>query len=204
MKITSDKQSEFSSRIARKNDPVYFSRIGYFLIVGVLATITMDIAALAMIKTGIVQLGAYRLLPELLGRWIGSFSAGAFVHSTIFTTAPVPHEKVIGLVSHYLIGLTLTSLFLFPHVQIWHRRVKLRTAILFGIATCVLPYFLMFPSMGLGIMALRLPHPATLILFSAWNHFTFGLGIFLWSNVKSFSGWRRAELRQENLGPAAS
>jgi len=182
----------------------YFSPIGYFLIVGLLATITMDITALAMVKTGIVQLGPYRLFPEILGRWVGSIPAGTFVHSTIFSTAPVPHEKVIGIVSHYLIGLTLSSLLLFPHVRIWHRRIMFRTALLFGIASCVFPYFLMFPSMGFGILALKLPHPATLILFSAWNHLAFGLGIFLWSNLKSFSGLRRTKLRHENLGPAVS
>jgi hypothetical protein len=182
----------------------YFRRISYFLAVGLLATVTMDIAALATVGTGIVQLGPYRIFPELLGRWVGSIPAGSFVHSTILTTRPVPHEKVLGVVSHYLIGLTLSSLLLFPHVSIWHRRVTLRTAVLFGMASCVFPYFLMFPSMGFGIMALKLPHPATLILFSAWNHVAFGLGIFLWSNFKSFSNWRRTELQQENLGPAAS
>jgi hypothetical protein len=181
----------------------YFSRIGYFLIVGLLATVTMDIAAVAMVKTGLVQLGPYRIFPELLGRWVGSIPAGSLVHSTILTTPSVPHEKAIGIVSHYLIGLTLTSLLLFPHVRIWHRRVTLPTALLYGMTTSVFAYFLMFPSMGFGIMAIRLPHPATLILFSAWNHAAFGLGIFLWSNVKSFSGWGRAELRQENLGSAA-
>jgi hypothetical protein len=116
----------------------------------------------------------------------------------------VPYEKVIGLLSHYLIGLTLSSLLLFPHVRIWRRRITLRTALLFGMTTCVFPYFLMFPCMGFGIMALKLPHPASLILFSAWNHAAFGFGIFLWSNLKSFPNWRRTELRQENFGPAAS
>src|SRR5262249_26947882 len=111
-------------------------RLGYFLAVGLLATVTMDITALMIVKTGAAKLGPYRLVPELLGRWVGSFAQGRLVHATILVTPPVHHEKLLGLASHYLIGVTLTSLLLWPHVEIWRRRISLRTAMLFGLATC--------------------------------------------------------------------
>jgi hypothetical protein len=182
----------------------YFSRIGYFLIVGLLATATMDVVALATVKTGIVHLGPYRIVPELLGRWVGCFPTGTFLHSTILATPSVPHEKLVGLVSHYLIGLTLSSVLLFPHVRVWHRRVTFRTGVVFGLATCIFPWFLMFPAMGFGIMALRLPNPTTLTLFSACNHVAFGIGIFLWNNLIPLFDVRCAEPSKENLRVAAS
>ena len=97
--------------------------LGYFLAVGLLATITMDVTALIIIKTGLIQLGPYRIVPGLLGRWIASFPAGRFVHSTILETAPVPHENILGLAAHYLIGLTLTSLLVFVRHQIGRAHV---------------------------------------------------------------------------------
>ena len=178
----------------------YLKHLAYFLVVGLLATFTMDIAALIIVKSGAVRLGAYRIIPELLGRWVGSFASGRVVHSTILETLPLSHEKALGLLAHYLIGLTLTSLLLFPHVRIWRRQITLRTAVFFGLATCVFPWFLMFPAMGFGVMASRLPHPSSLMLFSTLNHAAFGVGIFFWSNQIPISGSRRPEHCEESFG----
>src|SRR6476646_296279 len=113
----------------------YFTTVLYFLVVALLATLTMDLTALLIVKTGLVRLGPYRIVPELLGRWIACFPEGRFTHSTILETPAMPHEKLLGLAAHYLIGLSLTSLLLFPHVRIWRRGISLRTGGLFGLAT---------------------------------------------------------------------
>src|SRR5437899_2194771 len=157
--------------------------IGYFLVVGLLATITMDLTALVTVKSGLVRLGPYRLFPDMFGRWVGSFSAGKVFHSTILETPPIPHERIVGIVCHYLIGITLTTLLVYPHVRIWRQRVAFRSAILYGIATCILPWFVMFPAMGFGVMGLRLNIAGTLVFFSLFNHVAFGAGIFIWSNL---------------------
>ena len=57
----------------------------------------MDLAALTIVKTGAVELEAYRVIPELLGRWVGSFTAGRFVHSTILETAPVSMARKLRI-----------------------------------------------------------------------------------------------------------
>jgi hypothetical protein len=159
------------------------TRIGYFLMAGVLATITMDLGALIMLSSGIVSLGPYRIVPNLLGRWVGSFPTGTIFHSTILETPPIPHEKVLGIVCHYLIGIILTSLLVYPHVRIWRRKIALSSALLYGIATCIFPYFVMFPAMGFGVLGLKLNDPSKLVSFSALNHAMFGAGIFIWSNL---------------------
>jgi hypothetical protein len=157
--------------------------LGYFLAVGLLSTITMDLAALIMIISGMVRLGSYQIVPNLLGRWVAAIPTGTLVHSSILETPPFSHEKVVGLLCHYLIGVTLTSLFVYPHIRIWHRKIELRSAILYGIATCIFPYFIMFPAMGFGVMALKLKAAGTLMSVSFLNHVAFGLGIFAWSNL---------------------
>ena len=158
-------------------------RIGYFLAAGLFATFTMDLAALIAVMSGLVRLGPYRIVPNLLGRWVGSFPSGNMFNSTIFNTARIPHEKVLGILSHYLIGVTLTALFVYPHVRIWHRAITLQNALVYGIATCIFPYFLMFPAMGFGVMALKLKGASMLLAFSLLNHAAFGIGIFVWSNL---------------------
>jgi hypothetical protein len=143
----------------------------------------MDLAALLTVMSGLVRLGPYQIVPNLLGRWIGSFPNGNVFHSTILNTAPIPHEMVLGILSHYLIGVTLTSLFVYPHVLIWHRAITFRNSLVYGIATCIFPYFLMFPAMGFGVMALNLKGAGMLLAFSLLNHAAFGIGIFVWGNL---------------------
>lgn len=184
--------------------PGFLRCIGYFLAVGLLATITMDLTALLLVKSRTLNLGAYRIIPNLLGRWIGSLPRGEFFHSTILNSPPVSNEKVIGILSHYLIGLTLTSVLLFPYVWIWRRRIRLAAALLFGFATCCFPWFLMFPAMGFGMMALKTPYSLSLFVLSLLNHAAFGTGIFLWSNVVPVPhGWH-APPRDATVEPTTS
>src|SRR6476660_5026345 len=118
--------------------------VGYVLTTGLMATITMDLVALLAVSTGLVQLGSYRIVPQLLGRWVGCFVRRRPLHSTILDTSPIPHEALLGLLSHYLIGVTLTSVFLYFNLRLWRRTPSLWAALFFGLATCIFPYLLMF------------------------------------------------------------
>jgi hypothetical protein len=59
------------------------------------------------------------------------------------------------------------------------------SAILYGTATTVLPWFLMFPSQGMGWLGRDAPGDAHLARVSLFNHIIFGLGIALWVAVMS-------------------
>ena len=155
----------------------------YLFVSGLLATLSMDTAALALIANHLGNSVPYRIVPNLLGRWIGSMAEGKFVHSTILDTPALASEVRLGLLSHYLIGITLTTLILYPVRKLRHSPPSLRDAMVFALGTCVLPYLVMFPAMGFGLLGLKLPEAAIRILFSAANHAAFGLGIFLWSNI---------------------
>ena len=51
------------------------------------------------------------------------------------------------------------------------------SAILYGTATTVFPWFLMFPSHGMGWLGRDAPGDAHLARVSLFNHIIFGLGI---------------------------
>jgi|SRR5258705_11531482 len=82
------------------------------LIVGILATVTMDVVALIALRLGIAGRGPRRTGPDLIGRWIGYLLRGKFRHTDILQTPPLPGELVLGLAAHYLIGIVLTLVYL--------------------------------------------------------------------------------------------
>ena len=152
------------------------------LIVGILATVTMDVVAMIALRFGIAGRGPRRTGPDLIGRWIGYLMRGEFRHTDILRTPPLRGELVLGLVAHYLIGIVLTLVYLGLLVAA-HATPTALSAILYGMATTVFPWFLMFPSQGMGWLgrdALGYAHLARISLF---NHIIFGLGIALWMAV---------------------
>ena len=82
------------------------------LIVGILATVTMDVVAVIALRLGIAGRGPRRTGPDLIGRWIGYLLQGKFRHTDILQTPPLRGELVLGLAAHYLIGIALTLVYL--------------------------------------------------------------------------------------------
>ena len=152
------------------------------LIVCVLDTFTMDVVAVIALRLGIAGRGPRRTGPDLIGRWIGYLLRGKFRHTDILQTPPLRGELVLGLAAHYLIGIVLTLVYL-GLLAVAHARPTALSAILYGTATTVLPWFLMFPSQGMGWLGRDAPGDAHLARTSLFNHIVFGLGIALWTAV---------------------
>src|SRR5215467_6329357 len=104
------------------------------LIVGILATVTMDVVAVIALRLGIVGRGPRRTGPDLIGRWIGYLLRGKFKHTDILQTPPLQGELVLGLAAHYSIGIVLTLLYL-GLLIVAHGRPTAPTAILNETAT---------------------------------------------------------------------
>ena len=152
------------------------------LIVGILATITMDVVAVIAVRLGIAGRGPRRTGPDLIGRWIGYLLRGKFRHANILKTPPLRGELVLGLAAHYAIGIVLTLVYLRLLIVVQATPTAL-SAILYGTATTVFPWFLMFPSQGMGWLGRDAPGDAHLVRASLFNHVIFGLGIALWMAV---------------------
>ena len=151
-------------------------------IVGILATVTMDVMAVIALRLGVAGRGPRRTGPDLIGRWTGYLLQGKFRHTDILQTPPLRGELVLGLVAHYAIGIVLTLVYL-GLLIVAHAKPTALSAVLYGTATTVLPWFLMFPSQGMGWLGRDAPGDTHLARMSLFNHIVFGLGIALWMAV---------------------
>ena len=109
---------------------------------------------------------------------------GKYRHTDILQTPPLRGELLWGLAAHYLTGIVLTLVYLGLLVAA-HATPTALTAILYGTATTVFPWFVMFPSQGMGWLGRDAPGDAHLARISLFNHIMFGLGLALWMKVIS-------------------
>ena len=152
------------------------------LIVGILATVTMDAVAVIGLRLGIAGRGPRRTGPDLIGRWGGYLLQGKFRHSDILRTPPLRGELLLGFVAHYSIGTVLTLIY-FGLLTVGRATPSALSAIVYGTATTILPWFVMFPSQGMGWLGWEVPGDSHLARASLFNHIMFGLGIALWTAV---------------------
>src|SRR5215510_4122260 len=152
------------------------------VIVGVLATVTMDAVAVIALQLGIAGRVPRRTGPDLIGRWIGYLLQGKFKHTDILQTPPLRGELLLGFAAHYSIGIVLTLVYL-GLLAAAHATPTALSAVLYGTATTVLPWFVMFPSQGMGWLGWDAPGDGHLARVSLFNHIIFGLGIALWMAV---------------------
>jgi len=58
-------------------------------------------------------------------------------------------------------------------------------ALIFGIVTVGMPFFIMHPSFGLGLAASKAPNPTQARLRTLMNHVVFGVGLYVSALVVS-------------------
>ena len=122
----------------------------------------------------------------LVGRWLVYLTRGRFRHDRIAATPPVKGELLIGWTAHYLIGIAFAAVLLAIWGLDWVRHPTIGPALIVGIGTVVLPFFVMQPGMGAGIAASRTPRPNAARLQSLITHAVFGLGLYAAGWVTSF------------------
>jgi Protein of unknown function (DUF2938) len=120
-----------------------------------------------------------------LGRWLRHMPEGRFRHANIAAAAPKRLECPAGWVAHYSIGIGLALLFVALASPGWLERPTVLPALLYGIATVVFPFFILQPSLGLGLAGSRTPRPTQARLKSLATHSVFGAGLYLCALVIS-------------------
>lgn len=152
------------------------------VLLGVGATIFMDVYALIIKKLLNIPPLDYRLL----GRWIGHFKNGKFSHSNIIQALPIRGEKAIGWLAHYSIGIIFAYLLLLIWGEGWLVDPTISPAIFIGLATTLAPWLMMQPAFGFGIAASKLPNPSVARLRSLQTHLIYGIGLYLSGLLISF------------------
>jgi hypothetical protein len=145
------------------------------LVIGVGATVLMDVWAIARKRAFDVPLPNY----GLVGRWFAHLARGQFRHHSIAASPAVQGERVIGWVAHYVIGVAFAGLLLAVWGLAWVRQPTIGPALLVGIGTVAAPLLVLQPGMGAGVAASRTPRPAAARLQSLITHLIFGLGLYV-------------------------
>lgn len=115
----------------------------------------------------------------LLGRWFLHMPEGTFVHASIAAAPARRFECPIGWLAHYTIGVVLALVFLALAPGDWLARPTVLPALLYGVGTVVFPFFVLQPSLGLGIASAKTPKPTQARLKSLGTHVVFGVGLYL-------------------------
>jgi hypothetical protein len=144
------------------------------VLVGVGATAVMDLWLVLLRRLGVPTLNF-----GFIGRWVAHGLRGRFVHAAIARAAPVPGELAWGWLTHYAVGIAFAAVLVAVQGPAWTRQPTLVPAIAVGLATVLLPLFVMQPAMGAGVASSRTPTPLKNVLRSLANHGVFGLGLYL-------------------------
>ena len=145
------------------------------LTMGIGATFIMDLWNLVLRRA----FGIPSLNYCLLGRWLRHMSTGTIRHESINAALHKPFECSVGWIAHYSIGVVFAFIFVLLASGEWLARPTLLPALLFGIVTVVFPFFIMQPSLGLGIASSRTPNPMQARLKSLATHTIFGVGLWV-------------------------
>jgi hypothetical protein len=151
------------------------------ILMGTFATYFMDLIGDFLVKRKLIH---SFIEPEAVGRWTLYMLRGKFIHKDIHKTPALKNEKLAALISHYLIGIVLAGIYLFLELKEPIIRDQIWVPLIFGIATVLLPWLWLFPSIGLGFLASKSPNKSSIIRTSLVNHTNFGLGLFI--SVVSF------------------
>jgi hypothetical protein len=142
--------------------------------VGVAATATMDLLAGVSRRVGL-SAGAKGIW---VGRWYIGIARGQFVHSNIAAAPEQAGEKWAAVVGHYAIGIALAVLYVVGAGWLGVSPGGFLVALGYGFATCVFPWFLLYPALGFGLFGLRGPPELRLFTSSVMNHLFYGIGLW--------------------------
>ena len=147
------------------------------ILMGAWATLFMDLLSVLLGKSNIIH---QLIEPQVVGRWTLYMFRGKFIHKDIHKTPALNSEKLVALLSHYFIGIILAGIYLLLELKEPTIRHQLWMPLLFGLATVLLPWLWLYPSIGLGFLASKTPRRSPYIATSLVNHTSFGLGLTIW------------------------
>ena len=140
---------------------------------GVLGTMAMDSLNHLFARTGMLL----KIDMAMIGRMSAGWARGRFCYRQPEEMEPVAHEKLLGYITHYAIGVGLAFIYVLgwsllvggPASPVW--------ALVYGVATTVASLFVVYPSMGLGVCGRRSPEGVRAPLSPLANHLFFGIGM---------------------------
>jgi len=149
---------------------------------GIVATVILDVWQRALhAVAGIppTNWGMY-------GRWFGHMPRGRFMHEAIAEAEPVGNEVAIGWTMHYLIGTSFGVIYVGLIVIVLSGTPSLLNGFIFGAASVAVPWFMVQPALGLGIMGSKAPNPAVPRYTALAAHCIYGMALYGGSALHTF------------------
>lgn len=120
---------------------------------------------------------------EFIGRWVLYMTDGIFSHQSIKASPPRSGELILGWVGHYAIGIGFALLMLLFTGTKWILRPSFLPAFVVGFVTCSVPFFIMYPGMGYGMLGLSTPNPTMLQFKVLVSHVVFSVGLYVTGKI---------------------
>ena len=114
----------------------------------------------------------------MIGRWFAHMPRGRFAHGAIAEAEPVANELTIGWIMHYLVGAAYGVVYLGVIVVVLKSQPTLLNGFVFGAVSVVVPWFMMQPALGLGVMGSKAPNPAVPRYTALAAHCLYGVALF--------------------------
>jgi Protein of unknown function (DUF2938) len=145
------------------------------LFIGIGATALFDLWVLLRAKA------AGQAPPDwrLPGRWFSHALRGHVFHADIAAAPPVAREQLRGWLGHYAVGVLFAAGLLIFWGMGWAAAPTLGPAMIVGVGTIALGWFLMSPGMGNGLAASRSATPWRNRALGLVAHVVFGFGLYL-------------------------
>src|SRR5919199_5708408 len=150
--------------------------------IGIGATLVMDLWNLFLRRAFSIPSLNYCLL----GRWLRHMPGGTLRHASITAAPKKPLECTVGWIAHYTIGVVFALAFVVSTSGDWLARPTVLPALLYGIGTVAFPFFILQPSLGLGVASSRTPNPTQARLKSLATHTVFGMGLYVCALAASY------------------
>jgi Protein of unknown function (DUF2938) len=143
---------------------------------GIVGAVLMDITETVAARMGITS----GVNAALVGRWFVGLTRGQLGHANILESKPVPGEASMGWAFHFLAGgggVALLYPLFFRCAGFAPPTSHLLGGVLFGLATSLLPWFILLPSFGWGLFGRRGPRGSNALLASMVSHVPYGFGV---------------------------
>ena len=153
---------------------------------GLAGTVLMDLTAIAAEKLNITS-GGRCGGPQVIGRWVLGLFGGRLAHENIIESSPVDNEASVGWIFHYVTGgsLALTYPLFFLALSRSMPQSHLVPGVVWGLATTLLPWLILYPGYGWGLFGLRAPRNASPLVATPIAHILYGLGLGIVLNLAS-------------------
>ncbi|MGD2068799.1 MAG: DUF2938 family protein [Gemmatimonadota bacterium] len=143
------------------------------LVAGVTGTLVMDALNLLFARTGAIA----RIDVATIGRMAMGWARGRFRYGDPSEMEPTTHDRRSGFIAHYGIGVSLALAYVIGWRLLVGGPVSPGWAVVYGVATTVASWFLVFPSLGQGMLGRRSPEGLRAPLSSLANHLFYGVGL---------------------------